>query len=82
MDSNYWSSRYQNKKTRWDLGKASPPLIEIFRHIDENAKILVCKPCAESRKILQKNCLKEIIFGGMNDFHKASSKLNTRVVCY
>jgi thiopurine S-methyltransferase len=41
MDSNYWSSRYQNKKTRWDLGKASPPLIEIFRHIDKNAKILI-----------------------------------------
>ncbi len=41
MDANYWSSRYQNQKTGWDLGEASKPLVEIFQHIEKNAKILI-----------------------------------------
>ena len=50
---------------------------------DKNAKILICKPCADARKIYQENCLEKIIFGGgMNDFHAACSLPNTRVICY
>ena len=49
---------------------------------DKNAKIIVCKPCAEVRNIYQSDCLDGMIFGGMNDFHAASSIQNTRVVCY
>ena len=41
MDSKYWSVRYQNKETGWDLGATSPPLIEIFKTIDKTAKILI-----------------------------------------
>jgi thiopurine S-methyltransferase len=41
MDANYWSSRYQNKQTGWDLGEVSAPLAEIFKNIDINAKILI-----------------------------------------
>ena len=41
MDANYWSSRYQNKRTGWDLGEVSAPLVEIFKNIDINAKILI-----------------------------------------
>ena len=49
---------------------------------DSNAKLLVCKPCAEIRNILEKDCINKVIFGGMNDFHKACSIPNTRTVCY
>ena len=42
MDSKYWSSRYQNEQTGWDIGKASNPLIELFKHIEnKNLKILI-----------------------------------------
>ena len=42
MDSAYWSSRYQNQQTGWDIGKASNPLIELFKHIENKSlKILI-----------------------------------------
>lgn len=49
---------------------------------DKNAKILICKPCADARKIYQENCLEKIIFGGMNDFHAACTLPDTKVICY
>ena len=49
---------------------------------DDNAKIIVCKPCAEVRDIYQDNCEPKVIFGGMNDFHEASKIPDTRVICY
>ena len=41
MNANYWSDRYQRKKTAWDLGEVSSPLVEIFKDIEKNAKILI-----------------------------------------
>lgn len=41
MNANYWSARYQSKKTGWDLGEVSTPLLEIFKGIKKNAKILI-----------------------------------------
>ncbi len=29
-NSQYWEQRYQEKTTRWDLGKASPPLVRLL----------------------------------------------------
>ena len=49
---------------------------------DNNAKIIVCKPCAEVRNIYQDNCVPKVIFGGMNDFHESSKIPDTRVICY
>ncbi len=49
---------------------------------DINAKLFLCKPCADARNIYQANCEEKIIFGGMNDFHLASSTPNTRIICY
>ena len=48
----------------------------------KNSKLLVCKPCAEVRNIYEKNCIHKVEFGGMNEFHEASSLSNTRVVCF
>lgn len=41
MNASYWSERYQSKKTEWDLGEVSSPLVEIFKRIKKNAKILI-----------------------------------------
>ncbi|MBF95677.1 MAG: hypothetical protein CFH34_01365 [Alphaproteobacteria bacterium MarineAlpha9_Bin4] len=49
---------------------------------DNNASLLICKPCAEIRNIFEKDCLEKVIFGGMNDFHKACSLADTRVISY
>ncbi len=49
---------------------------------DDNAKIIVCEPCAEVRKIYKESCIDKVIFGGMNDFHKSCSLPDTRVICY
>lgn len=57
-----------------------PRFEEVYNH--KNAKIIVCKPCADARNIYAANCLEKIIFAGMNDFYSASSLPNTRVVTY
>ena len=53
---------------------------EVLNH--ENAKIIVCKPCADARNISESSCEQEVAVGGMNDFHAASKQPDTRVVCY
>ena len=53
---------------------------EVINH--ENIKILICKPCADARKIYEENCLDKIVFGGMNDFHKACTLPDTKIICY
>ena len=60
----------------------SPQRFEEVIKDDANAKVLICKPCAEARKIYQEHCLDKIIFGGMNDFHKACSLPDTRIISY
>lgn len=38
----YWSERYQNSNTPWDIGSASPPLTAFFQKLtDKNQKILI-----------------------------------------
>tara|TARA_A100001011_G_scaffold167632_1_gene176455 strand:- start:117 stop:470 length:354 start_codon:yes stop_codon:yes gene_type:complete len=49
---------------------------------DSNAKLLICKPCADARNIFKESCINKIIFGGMNDFHAACSIKDTRIICY
>ena len=41
MDASYWSQRYQNQRTGWDLGEVSPPLVEIFKEIEKDSEILI-----------------------------------------
>jgi predicted peroxiredoxin len=49
---------------------------------DNNAKLLVCTPCAEVRNIFEKDCLDKFIFGGMNDFYESCKILDTKIICY
>jgi len=41
MKASYWSDRYQNNKTGWDLGEVSKPLVPIFKSLNVNDKILI-----------------------------------------
>ena len=41
MNANYWSSRYQDKQTGWDLGEASAPVVKMVEGIEKNAQILI-----------------------------------------
>lgn len=42
MNSAYWSQRYQNEQTGWDIGEASSSLIHLFQEFkNKNAKILI-----------------------------------------
>ncbi len=53
---------------------------EVFS--DENAEIIVCKPCAEARGILDKMLTANCSMGGMNHFHEHTSRSDTRVVAF
>lgn len=53
---------------------------EVVSHA--NAKVLVCKPCAEVRKIGEAALDKRVAMAGMNEFHAAAAKENARVVSF
>lgn len=42
LDSSYWNNQYINHRTGWDIGYASPPIIEYFKQVnDKDTKILI-----------------------------------------
>ena len=42
MNKDYWNERYAQGQTGWDLGKASPPLENYIRQLDnKDLKILL-----------------------------------------
>ena len=42
LDKKFWSERYQNNQTGWDIGHASIPLVTFFQNIqDKDLKILI-----------------------------------------
>lgn len=42
LDQNYWTERYQNYETGWDLGEVSPPLKAFIDQLDDrHAPILI-----------------------------------------
>ena len=42
MDQNFWEKKWQENKTGWDLGSASPPIVEYFQsYPNKNIKILI-----------------------------------------
>jgi sulfur relay (sulfurtransferase) complex TusBCD TusD component (DsrE family) len=47
-----------------------------------NAKIVVCKPCAEARGITEEMLTASCAMGGMNDFHAQTSRTDSKVVSF
>ena len=57
LNEDYWSSRYQNNNTVWDMGKVSPPLKEYFEQLtNKSISILVpgCGNAYEAEYLLEK----------------------------
>lgn len=57
LNEDYWSSRYRNNNTVWDMGKVSPPLKEYFEQLtDKSISILIpgCGNAYEAEYLLQK----------------------------
>ncbi len=53
---------------------------EVLSH--PNAKIMVCKPCAEVRGINEGMLVKNAVFGGMNDLHQHASRPDAKVIAF
>ncbi len=53
---------------------------EVASH--KNAEILVCTPCAVSRRISEELLDPRVRFGGMNDFHAAAKREDARTVTF
>lgn len=42
LDRNYWTNRYINQLTGWDIGHPSPPLVDYIEHLgSKDLKILI-----------------------------------------
>jgi SAM-dependent methyltransferase len=56
LDNHYWNERYKEDQTGWDLGLASPPLIDYFSSIsDKNISMLIpgCGNAYEAEWLLE-----------------------------
>ena len=53
---------------------------EVFAH--REAKIIVCKPCAEVRGIRMDMLVANCSLGGMNDLHQHASRPDAKVVIF
>ena len=53
---------------------------EIFSN--PNAKVIVCKPCAEVRVINEDMLVKNASFGGMNDLHQHISRSDAKFISF
>ncbi|HLP81813.1 MAG TPA: DsrE family protein [Nitrosomonas sp.] len=49
---------------------------------DPNARILVCKPCAEARSFSEDMLIKNAKFGGMNDLHQEVSRPDAKFISF
>jgi len=47
-----------------------------------NARVLVCKPCAEARGITENMLVANCKLGGMNDFHKEISSPGNKAITF
>ena len=56
LDADYWSKRYLEQETGWDIGYGSTPLVEYLQSItDKNISILIpgCGNAHEAQWLLQ-----------------------------
>ena len=53
---------------------------EVFSN--PNAKVLVCKPCAEVRSINEDMLAKNASFGGMNDLHQNTVRSDAKFISF
>lgn len=57
LDKTYWNDRYINKKTGWDIGHPSTPIVNYFNQVEnKNLKILIpgCGNAYEAEHLFKK----------------------------
>jgi SAM-dependent methyltransferase len=62
LDRNYWNEKWLNNETGWDIGQASPPIVEYMKQYpNKNIKILIpgCGNAYEA-EFLYKNGFRDI----------------------
>lgn len=61
LSADYWNNRYLNDETGWDIGHASPAILDFFRDKNKAAKILIpgCGNAYEG-ELLHKNGFRNI----------------------
>ena len=57
-----------------------PKFEEVLAH--EGAEVLVCKPCAEARRLTEDMLVAGTRFGGMDDFYAHASREDARVITF
>ena len=55
-----------------------PRYEEVVAH--RNAKVLVCKPCANVRQLTEASFDKRVAMGGMSEFYAAAARDDARIV--
>lgn len=48
MDEVYWSKRYKNNETGWDIGEVSKPLLKLFDHIESKDDYILIPGCGNA----------------------------------
>jgi len=57
-----------------------PRYAEVYAH--PNARVLVCKPCAEVRGVRADMLVPGCVMAGMNDFHLEAARSDSKVVAF
>lgn len=50
LDSNYWNGRYQHGQTGWDIGEASPPIIEFVSGVEDRSIPVLIPGCGNAHE--------------------------------
>lgn len=78
LDKNFWNQKWQKGETGWDIGYASPSIVEYFDQIeDKNVKILIpgCGNAYEAEALWEKG-FKDITILDISD--EAIDRLNKK----
>lgn len=51
LDENYWSNRYRNDETSWDLGRVSPPLKAYFDQLTSKQLSILIPGCGNAHEV-------------------------------
>jgi methyl halide transferase len=93
LNEQFWTGKYQNGETGWDLGQASPPIIDYFKKnkIAKNTKILIpgCGFAYEAEYLLQKgyknitlvDISTELVINLLKKFEKEVAEGRLNVIC-
>ena len=48
LDRAYWNNRYKEKRTGWDIGYASTPLVKYFKRLTDKVTRILIPGCGNA----------------------------------